>query len=79
MDDDSTVLIIWDNITVRLMGMNVAIRCGDENPNWALMPLKTADIEKIANRDAEADVRLAAGVLEIAIIDDPRLDAESLL
>ena len=76
IDDAGTALITWDSITLRQMGLDVAIRCENENLDWELMTLDTTEIERTASRDSEADVRRVADVMKIEMMDDPRLDAE---
>lgn len=76
VDDGGTVLIKWDSITLRQMGLDNAIRCENENLEWELMTLETTEIEKTASRDSEADVRRVVDVMTIEMMDDPRLDSE---
>ena len=74
VDDGGTVLIKWDSITLRQMGLEVAVRCENENLDWELMTLDTTEIEKTTrrSRDSEADVRSVADMMKIEMMDGPR-------
>ncbi len=74
--DDRTVLVRWDSITLRDMGVEIAIQCENENLDWELMTLEATDIETTASRDAPTAVSRVANVLRAEMMGDPRLDAE---
>ena len=74
--DGGTVLVRWDSITLREMGVEIAIQCENENLDWEVMTLDTADIETTASRDAAPAVARIADVLRAEMMGDPRLDAE---
>ena len=76
INDGGAVLIRWDSITLRQMGLELAIQCENENLDWELMTLETTEIEKTSSRDTKADVRNTANVLRDEVMDDPRLDAK---
>ena len=46
-DDGDTVFIRWDSITLQEMGLDIAIRCENENLDWELMTLDTAKSRKL--------------------------------
>jgi hypothetical protein len=73
-DDGDTVFIRWDSITLEAMGLDVVIRCENENLDWKVMTLYMADVEKTTSRDTEKNVARAANRLKIEMIGDPRLD-----
>ncbi|EFK06458.1 conserved domain protein [delta proteobacterium NaphS2] len=74
--DDDTVFIEWDSITLRNMGMDLVIRCENENLDWEVMTLSQREVERTNSRDSERDVEAVAASLRYEMIDDPRLDAE---
>lgn len=74
--DSETVFIRWDSITLVEMGIDIIIRCENENFDWEVMYLKNVDIEVAISRDTESDVSKIAAKLQSKIIDDPRLIAE---
>ncbi|EFK08740.1 conserved hypothetical protein, partial [delta proteobacterium NaphS2] len=76
--DDDTVFIEWDSITLRNMGMDLVIRCENENLDWEVMTLSQREVERTNSRDSERDVEAVAVSLRYEMIDDPRLDAEHL-
>jgi len=76
VDDGDTVFIRWDSFTLQGIGMDIIIRCENENLDWQVMVLDKAEIEVSKARDSEADVDRIASQLKIEMIDDPRLDAE---
>ena len=76
VDDGDTVFIRWDSITLKGIGMDIIIRCENENLDWQVMTLNKDDIEVSTARDSEADVDRIASQLKMEMIGDPRLDAE---
>lgn len=76
IDDGETVFIRWDSITLREMGLDVAIQCENENLDWEVMTLDMTEIEEATARDSKADVVRTANQLKTEMIGDPRLDAE---
>ena len=76
VDDGDTVFIRWDSITLQGIGMDIIIRCENENLDWQVMTLYKDDIEGSTARDSEADVDRIASQLKMEMIGDPRLDAE---
>jgi hypothetical protein len=76
VDDGDTVFIRWDSITLQGIGMDIIIRCENENLDWQVMTLYKDDIEVSTARDTEADVDRIASQLKMEMIGDPRLDGE---
>ena len=76
VDADDTVFIEWDSITLQQMGLDLIIKCENENLDWQVMTLNQTEVEKTASRDSEEDVVSTTSVLQAEIIDDPRLNAE---
>ncbi len=74
--DDKTVFIAWDSITLREMGIELVIRCENENFNWEVMTLINKEVEKTTGRDSERDVAAVANALRMEMIGDPLLDTE---
>lgn len=72
--DDDTVFIRWDSITLREMGMDLVIRCENENLDWKVMMLSQWEVERTSSRDSERDVEAVAVALIEEMFDDPRLD-----
>ena len=75
-DDDETIFIRWDSITLQEMALDLIIRCENENLDWEVMTLELDDIAITMARDSEADVSHIAAQLKSKIINDPRLNAE---
>ena len=74
--DNETVFIAWDSITLREMGLELVIRCENENFDWKVMTLSKKEVNKTSGRDAEREVAAVADALRMEMIDDPRLDTE---
>lgn len=74
--DSETVFIRWDSITLIEMGIDIIIRCENEDFDWEVMYLKEDDIDIAIPRDTESDVANIAAELQSKIIDDPRLITE---
>lgn len=72
--DDEVVSIEWDSITLREMGLDLIIRCENENFDWEVMRLNHTDVRKASSRDSERDVTSTAGALRARMMDDPRLE-----
>jgi len=64
IDNGETVFIRWDSITLREMGLDVAIRCENENLDWEVMTLDMTEIEEATARDSKADVVRTANQLK---------------
>ena len=75
-DDDETVFIRWDSFTLREMGLDLIVRCENENLDWEVMTLDMDEIEVTTARDSEADVSRIASQLKVEMLSDPRLNAE---
>ncbi len=76
VDGDDTVFIAWDSITLRQMGLNLIIRCENENFDWEVMTLSQTEVEKTTSRDSKEDVISATSALRLKITDDARINAE---
>jgi hypothetical protein len=63
----------WDSITLRDMGLDITIRCENENLDWELMTLDVIDIEEAEARDTEADVFRMANQLKADMAGHLRL------
>ena len=72
--DKDTVFIAWDSITLRGMGIELVIKCENENFDWEVMTLSKKEVEKTTGRDSQRDVGAVANALKIEMIGDPRLD-----
>ncbi len=75
-DDEETVFIRWDSFTLREMGLDLIVRCENENLDWEVMTLDMDEIEVTTARDSEADVSRIASQLKVEMLGDPRLNAE---
>ena len=75
-DEEETVFIRWDSITLQEMRLNLIIRCENENLDWEVMTLNMDEIEIAMDRDSEADVSRIASHLKVEMFGDPRLNAE---
>ena len=75
VDDGDTVFIRWDSITLQGIGIDMIIRCENDNLDWQVMTLDEDDIEVSTARDSVADVDRIASQLTMKMIGDPRLDA----
>ncbi len=76
VDYGDTVFIRWDSITLRKMGLDIIIRCENENLDWDVMTLDTVEIEVTTIRDSEEDVSRTVSQLNVEMLGDPRLNAE---
>ncbi|MDY0222879.1 MAG: hypothetical protein RBR67_17240 [Desulfobacterium sp.] len=74
--DNDTVFIAWDSITLREMGIELVIRCENENFDWEVMTLSKKEVDKTTGRDSEHDVEAVANALRVEMIGDLRLDTE---
>jgi hypothetical protein len=75
LNDGENVFIRWDSITLRKMGLDIIIRCENENRDWDVMTLDTVEIEVTTARDSEEDVSRTATQLNVEMLGDPRLNA----
>ena len=66
----------WDSITLREMGIELVIRCENENFDWEVMTLSKKEVDKTTGRDSERDVAAAANALKAEMTGDLRLDTE---
>jgi hypothetical protein len=71
--DGGTVFIRWDSVTLLEMGLDIAIRCENENLDWELMTLDATEIERAAARDSEDDVYRTANQLKADMAGHPEL------
>jgi hypothetical protein len=76
VDDEETVFIRWDSITLQEMRLDLIIRCENENLDWEVMTLNMDEIEVAMTRDSETDVSRIASQLKAEMFGDPRLNAE---
>jgi len=67
--DTGTVFIRWDSLTLNQMGLNLAIRCEEENFDWEVMTLTVREVEKASIRDTEADVDRFASFMKAKMIE----------
>lgn len=74
--DDGLLLIAWDSITLQQMGLDLIIKCENENLDWELMALDRSDIEKSVARDSGTELDRIVRMLKTELINDPRLDPE---
>ncbi len=72
-DEEDTVLIRWDSITLQDMSHELIIQCEKENLYWEYMILGITDIQKTAPRDTKSDTDKAARILQRKLMDNPRL------
>jgi len=75
-DDEDSVFIRWDSITLQEMGLDVTIQCENNNLDWEVMTLDMADVQKATSRDTEKDVVRTAHRLRTKMIGDPRLEED---
>ncbi len=71
--DGGTVFNRWDSITLQEMGLDLIIRCENENLDWELMTLDATEVEKTTARDSEEDVYRAAKELQADMVRHPGL------
>jgi len=72
-DEENTVLIRWDSITLQDMSHELIIQCKMENLDWKLMVLKVSDVQKAMPRDTKKDTKKAIRIWERKLMNDPRL------
>ncbi len=51
------------------MGLDLAIRCEEENFDWEVMTLTIREVEKTSIRDTEADVDRVASFMKAKMIE----------
>ncbi len=51
------------------MGLDLAIRCEEENFDWEVMTLSIHEVEKASSRDTKADVGRVASLLKAKMIE----------
>ncbi len=75
-DEEETIFIRWDSITLQEMRLGLIIQCENENLDWEVMTLNMDEIEVAMERDSEAIVSGIASYLKVEMFGDPRLNAE---
>ena len=76
LDDDDTVFISWDSVTLRQMGLDLIIRCENENLDWEVMTLSQTEVKKTTSRDSEEDVIWVTNALQVEMSDHPLRNTE---
>jgi hypothetical protein len=76
IDDENTVFIRWDSITLLGISRETVIRCENENLEWEVMTLEKDEVALSTARDSEADVDRVAFQLKMEMMGDPRLEDE---
>lgn len=76
VDGVQTIDIEWDSVTLRQMGMDLIIKCENDNLDWRFMTLNQSEVEAAHSRDSENDVAATVVELQDEMFGDPRLDAE---
>ena len=74
--DGDFVDVSWDSATLQQMGIDLIIRCENENLDWKSMRLHVGDVQSTEGRDTPADVERVARVLWDRALDDPRMQGE---
>ena len=69
VDSTGTVFIRWDSLTLNQMGLDLAIRCEEENFDWEVMTLTIQEVEKASIRDTEDDVDRVASFMKAKMIE----------
>jgi hypothetical protein len=72
-DDENTVMIRWDSITLKDMDYDLIVQCEIENLDWELMVLDLSEFHKSEHRDTEKDMHKTAKKLQRKLMKDPRL------
>ncbi len=63
------MFIRWDSLTLNQMGLDLAIRCEEENFDWEVMTLAITEVEKASIRDTEDDVDRVASLMKAKMIE----------
>ena len=71
-----TVDIEWDSVTLRQMGLELIIKCENDNLDWRCMTLNQDEVEVVGSRDAQEDVAATVHELHDEMDGDPRLNEE---
>lgn len=74
--DSGTVELVWDSQTLQQMGLDLIIRCENDNLNWRIMVLNLTEVEPAESRDTPSDVERVANALLNRALDDPRIHDE---
>ena len=69
VDNTGTVFIRWDSLTLNQMGLDLAIRCEEENFDWEVMTLGIREVEKASIRDTKIDVNRVASLMKAKMIE----------
>jgi len=69
VDDSDTVFIRWDSLTLNQMGLDLAIRCDEENLDWEVITLSVQEVEKASARDTKIDVDRVASSIQVKMIE----------
>jgi len=69
VDDTGTVFIRWDSLTLNQMGLDLAVRCEEENLDWEVMILSVQEVEKASMRDTQIDVDRVASSIQVKMIE----------
>jgi hypothetical protein len=74
--DEDAVTVTWDSVTLEQMGMDLIIRCENENLDWRVMTLSVDEVEAAQSRDVPSDVERMAHTLWERARGAPRLQDE---
>lgn len=72
-EEDGIVVVAWDSVTLKQMGMESIVRCEMENLDWEVTGLSVSEISETRCRDTEDDVRKVVTAIRANLLKDPRL------
>lgn len=72
-EEDGIVVVAWDSVTLKQMGMESIVRCEMENLDWEVTGLSVSELSEARCRDTEEDVGKAVAAIRARLLKDPRL------
>lgn len=72
-EKEGIVLVAWDSITLKNMGVPLIVRCERENLDWEVMALSVSELSKAPCRDTHRAVSATVASITATLLEDARL------
>jgi hypothetical protein len=72
-EEEGIVLVAWDSITLKNMGVALIVRCERKNLDWEVMALSMSELSKAPCRDTRRAVSATVASIRAKLLKDPRL------
>lgn len=72
-EEEGIVLVAWDSITLKNMGVALIVRCERKNLDWEVMALSMSELSKAPCRDTHRAVSATVASIRAKLLKDPRL------